>query len=557
MPWKPSFEGEVPTLGFLMLDWYSTYLSSPSAMNYEPLKLYREQEDFILRWYALNEQGRRQYIRGVLQRPRGWGKSPILGAIAIGEALGPCVFDGWDADGQPVGKPWKTVRQPLVDVAASSDDQTGNTWTPLLEMLNPDAPIYEDYFVEPHGSYIDLGWGRIDRVTSSARSVKGRPSVFVVLDQTETWVQSNGGLKFADTLRSNAGKVGGTTLESPNAFYPGEGSVAEASAKFYADIQDGKAKDDSLLYDHREAPADTDIDNYDSCYEGLRVSYGDSSGDPRGCVIHNPPCEPGHVDIGRNVRTIMDPTFDRQLARSDYLNQIVKAADAWLSKADVDACIDLARTQSTMIEEGDVITLGFDGSRGRAKGNADATALIGCRVSDGALFEIKVWQPDPKDKHWTPPIMEIESVISHTFNTYRVVGFYADPSKWDVEVARWEAKYGKRLRVKASQKNPIAAWPRGRDSRVPDWLVRLRDSIENHTVPILTGPYLASHMLNARIRKTNLGYLIYKAFPESPDKIDAAYAATIAYRARTDALSAGMGNVRRPSGMSTGKVVIS
>ena len=36
---------------------------------------------------------------------------------------------------QPVGKPWAEVRTPLVQIAAVSEEQTKNTWSPLLEML--------------------------------------------------------------------------------------------------------------------------------------------------------------------------------------------------------------------------------------------------------------------------------------------------------------------------------------------------------------------------------------------------------------------------------------
>ena len=42
---------------------------------------------------------------------------------------------------------------------------------------------------------------------------------------------------------------------------------------------------------------------------------------------------------------------------------------------------------SKVVADREVITLGFDGSRSRARGVTDATALIGCRVSDGHLFE--------------------------------------------------------------------------------------------------------------------------------------------------------------------------
>lgn len=555
MPFKPSFEGEVPTLGFLMIDWYKEYLATPGIVDYQPFELYAEQEDFILRWYELDPAtGRRTYYRGVLGRPRGWGKSPLLGAIAIGEACGPVLFDGWDANGQPVGKPWKSIRKPLVHIAAVSDDQTDNTWSPMMDMLREEAPIHEDYTAVPYGSYVDLGWGKIEKITSSARSVKGAPTVFASLDQTEEWVPSNGGPALANTIRSNVGKMGGTSIESPNAFTPGEGSVAEGSAKYWQDIEEGNARDPGLLYDHREAPANTDMSDYDSLLWGLRVAYGDSSNHPDGCVIHDPPCKPGHADLERNIRTIWDPEFDISLARSDYLNQIVKAADAWIDHVTVRNCYD----EKLVLHDGDTIVLGFDGSKGRNRGNADATALIACRVHDGALFEIRVWEPRKGDKDWRAPVFEVDLMVQQVMTRYRVVGFYADPSGWNEQVARWENKYGKRLRVKASQNFPIAAWPRGKDSRVCEYLKRFKLELKNATVKHDGGPYLVKHLLNARVRKTKVGYLIYKAYPDSPDKIDAAYAATMAYKARTDALALGLDRQQSTSTTGkTGRVVIS
>ena len=132
MPWKPEVPGEVPTLGYLAIDWMKAYLAAPDRTEYEPFIPYIEQEEFILKWYALNPDGTRRFHRGVLGRPRGWGKSPLLAGLACVEALAPVVFDGWDANGRPVGKPWSKVRTPLVQVAAVSDEQTMNTWTPLL-----------------------------------------------------------------------------------------------------------------------------------------------------------------------------------------------------------------------------------------------------------------------------------------------------------------------------------------------------------------------------------------------------------------------------------------
>lgn len=533
--------GEVPTLGWYVLDWMTEYLARPAVDEYEPFVPYREQEDFILRWYQLDPAtGRFVYGRGLLGRPRGWGKSPILGGLCIVEALADVVFDGWDADGQPVGRPWTTVRTPLVHVAAVSEDQTNNTWQPMLEMLREEAPIHSAYpGLEPFDTVVNLPRGKIEKRTSSGRTVKGAPTTFAVLDQTEEWVPSNGGPALAQKIRTNTAKNGGRTIESPNAYIPGEGSVAEKSAETAVAAREGRTRlDQPILWDHREAPPETDMTDRASLVHGLRVSYGDASGHPDGCVIHDPPCAPGHVDLEAQIGIIWDPATDVQTARSDYLNQITHASDAWLSQPDWAACMDL----DAVVSDGDAVVLGFDGSRGRARGKADATALIGCRIADGLLFEVRVWEQPagPAGREWVPNPIEVDSEVRAAFDRWQVAGFYADPSGWGEHVARWEARFGKRLKVKATQSEPIAVWPRGKTSNVGLAVEDFRQAVVNGEAKHDGAPTLTRHVLNARRRATRTGYLIYKAYPDSPDKIDAAYAAVMAWKARIDALAQGI-----------------
>ncbi len=468
------------------------------------------------------------------------GKSPLLAALACVEACGPVVFDGWDADGQPVGKPWAEVRTPVVQLAAVSEEQVRNTWAPVLEMMRAEAPIHA-YVAELDvmDTFINLpNRGRMSAITSSARTVKGARAVFAVLDQSEEWIPSNGGVRLANTMRANAAKVGGTTLESPNAYIPGENSVAEQSAAYWSSIREGRAKDDGLLYDHREAPPDTDMSDRESLIAGLRVAYGDSSGHKDGCVIHDEPCSPGHVDLERLVATIWDPAQDVQQSRSDFLNQITHASDSWISQPEWAACLDL----DAVVADGESIVLGFDGSRGRAKGKADATALIGCRVSDGLLFEVRVWeQPDgPAGKDWSPNPIEVDAAVRGAFERWRVVGFYADPSGWTEHIAKWEAQFGRRLKVRATQGEPISVWPRGKTSQVGHAVDAFYGAVVNGEARHDGAPALSRHILNARRRPTRTGYLIFKAYPDSPDKIDAAYAAVMAWKARLDAVAAGV-----------------
>jgi hypothetical protein len=86
MPWRgPSYRGELPTLGYVVLDWMGEMLAAPDRTEYEPLVLTREQAQFILNFYAIDPRtGRRRYRRAVLSRPKGWGKarcSPPLPAL--------------------------------------------------------------------------------------------------------------------------------------------------------------------------------------------------------------------------------------------------------------------------------------------------------------------------------------------------------------------------------------------------------------------------------------------------------------------------------------------
>ncbi|WP_234797831.1 hypothetical protein [Mycolicibacterium neoaurum] len=535
------------------------FLARPAVGEYEPFVPYREQEDFILRWYEIDPlTGRFVYGRGLLGRPRGWGKSPILGGLCIVEGLADVVFDGWDADGQPVGRPWSTVRTPLVHVSAVSEDQTNNTWQPMLEMLA--GPVVDAYpGVEPYDTVVNLPRGKIEKRTSSGRTVKGAPTTFAVLDQTEEWVPSNGGPALAQKIRTNTAKNGGRTIESPNAFIPGENSVAEKSAETAAAAREGRTKlDQPILWDHREAPPDTDLGDHESLIHGLRVAYGDSSGHPDGCVLHDPPCPPGHVDLPSQVAVIWDPATDIQTARSDYLNQITHASDAWVSSPEWGACFD----GDKVVADKDVIVLGFDGSMGRKKGKADATALIGCRVSDGHLFEIgerSIWEPpgremSPRDRvktgsqsFWQPPVAEIDACVRLAFKRYTVVGFYADPSGWTEHIAKWEAAFGSKLhpKLKASGNSRIAAWPRGKSTDAVEAVKSLHTAIEHAECTHDGSSAFTRHVLNARRRQVRQGYLLYKAYPDSPEKIDAAYAATMAWKARLDAIKAGVGKRKR------------
>lgn len=541
MPWRPSYPGERPTLGWEVLAWIESNLAAPDRTEYEPLILTKEQAAFILAFYEINPvTGKRRYRRAVYSRPKGAGKSPLMSAICAAEGLGPVVPDGWDADGQPVGRPWSDIRTPWVQIAATSEDQTKNAWAPLLEMLR-EGPVMDAYpGLDPMDTFVALPKGRIEFVTAAATSREGNRPVHICCDQTESWTPANGGVRLAATLRRNLGKTGGSSIEAPNAYVPGEESVAEASAQYLQQILEGKAKDEGLLYDHREWPPETDMSDRESLFNGLAYAYGDSADLPDGCRIHEPPCERrGWVDLDRIIAEVYDPDTTPESARQYYGNQVTHATDSWLTQPEWAACTDASK----VVADGERITLGFDGSKHRERGVTDATALIGCRVSDGHLFEVAVWeQPDgPAGRDWWVPVPEVEAAIRSAFQRYRVVGFYADPAAdWRSYVADWEYTYGRRLKVRASQQHPIEWWM-NRSNLVVRALEQLHAAIVNADLTHDGSFALTRHMLNARRRPSRSGLTIAKEHPSSRRKIDAAIAAMLAWQARVDAVSKGLG----------------
>jgi hypothetical protein len=281
-----------------------------------------------------------------------------------------------------------------------------------------------------------------------------------------------------------------------------------------------------MLFDHREAPGDTEPSDEASLREGLAYTYGDSA-DVNG----------GWVALDRIVAEFWDPDTEPQDARRYYLNQITHATDSWLSSPEWTARLNVER----IVADGEAITVGFDGSTGRRKGKADATALIGVTLTDGHMFELGVWeQPSgPAGIDWEVPISQVEAAVRTTFASYNVVGFYADPAGWSEHVASWSATYGAKLKVKASNDHPVS-WKTNRMGLVVEALEQLHGAIVQGEMTHSGESDLTRHMLNARRRQSRSGIFIAKEFPDSVNKIDSAYAGMLAWRARLDALAKGV-----------------
>lgn len=502
------------SLGFEVIDWAEQYLRQPDGPNAgEPFRFTVEQEDFILWWYAVDEQGRFNYRRGVLRRSKGWGKSPFLGALCLVELVGPCRFDGWTGKGknrQPVAKPHS---MPWINLAGVSEVQTTNTMSVVLSMVE-DSPIVEDYGLDVGMTRIYTpGGGRLVPITASAPSAEGARPSFAVMDETHHWTESNGGAKLARVIRRNLAKSrdgAARAIETTNAHAPGEESVAEKSYQDFLAIQEGRTKSSGLLYDSREAPGDTDLADRDKLKVGLRAAYGDAT----------------WVDLDRIADEIYDPGTPPEESRRFYLNQIVAAADSWVSPAEWDANI---REDLPALEEGEAITLGFDGAL-----TDDSTALVACRVSDGAPFLLGLWEKPsgPAGQGWFVPKDQVRDLVAHTFTKYDVVGFFSDVAYWETDVDYWREQYGEALLVKATVRHAIAWDMRGHAADTVRAVEALNRAIVDGECPHDGEPRLARHIKNARRRPNRWGVSFGKESRESPHKVDALAAFVLARMAR-------------------------
>src|SRR6266498_2398927 len=119
--------GEFHTLGPQVVSWVEAFLvHGPGDVQGEPVCLDDELVAFVLRAYRLDpETGRRVCDEALLSRPKGRAKSELAGMLACAEALGPVRFDGWDAAGEPVGRP---VVYPFIRALATEETQSSNTY---------------------------------------------------------------------------------------------------------------------------------------------------------------------------------------------------------------------------------------------------------------------------------------------------------------------------------------------------------------------------------------------------------------------------------------------
>lgn len=534
MAWIDPEDGTKCSLGYEVIDWLEAYACrGPGDSEGDPLTFDDEVFDFIIDCYELNpETGRRVKSKAVYSAPKGRAKSETAGLLGVAEALGPVRFDGWGADGRPVGRP---VRSPFIRCLATEEKQSGNTFQNIAFVMGEWG---QDSHPEIYGGIKGIGdyrsatniyfpgGGEARSSSSGAASKDGGKETFLVPDEVHLYVLRELREMYATAMR-NLGKRKAAdpwALLTTTACRLGELSVWEVLEKQW---RRGELGDEWLIH-HREAKGKIDIADEARTLRQLRDVYGPAM-DP----------ELGWMEAERVYADMLDPTIcpDEQTAARYYLNRSMAGSDAWIPKAAVEAVIVEGATKPDgeweQIEHGTAITLGLDGSL-----NDDSTVLRGCRMSDGLRFTIGMWEKPlgAAGTGWEVPRTEVLNRFRWAMHTYNVVRAYCDPHEWRSDIDGLAKEFNP---PDDDSKAIVVAYETSKATRMGPALERLHTDIKNKVAPQSEDSAVLDHYGNAFAWNKYGQRLVRKEYPNSPRKIDAVVSDAMAYAARADAIELG------------------
>ncbi|MFD9124941.1 terminase [Kitasatospora sp. NPDC059571] len=523
------------SLGFAAVEWIEYYLChGPGDVQGQPLVIDDEMAAFIVKAYQLDPvTGRRKVNRAFLSRPKGRAKSELAGALVCFEALGPCRFDGWDADGEPVGR---EQTYPFIRCLATEENQSGNTYDNVTAMLEHLVENFGDEFpgidlgrnAQTSTRIFIEGGGEIVPSTSSGAAKDGGKETFAVFDETHLYVLPE--LRaMHKTVRRNLVKrrqAEPWSLETSTMYAVGEKSVAEATHEYAQAVKAGRVRDGGLLVDHRQGPHVEDLMDDAQLLPALEYVYGDAA---------------GWMDLERIAADMREPDTDPADARRYFLNQ---PGTASARAFDAGRWTELADT-GFVAPAKDLIVVGFDGAKWR-----DSTVLVGTHIDSGHQWVLGAWEcPVREDeaKDWEVPDAEVDAALEAAFDQWKVIRVYADPPYWEDRVAAWQGRWGERL---------VTPWYTHRPRQMAFALRGYRAAQTDGTLQHDGDDLLYRHIANsvkrdARVRDDDGKpmWTIQKDRHDSPRKIDGAMAGCLAWEARRDAIAAGQARPRRKSKM--------
>jgi hypothetical protein len=389
----------------------------------------------------------------------------------------------------------------------------------------PGVDVGVDRVLLPRGGDIRVS-------TASASAKDGGKETFIVLDETHLYTTPELKRMYRTVTRNMRKRkaIDGTWYyEATTMFAPGEESMAELTYAEAEALREGRKKRGRhrLLYDHRWGEC-KDLTDEAALRAALAEAYGDAM---------------AWMDIDGLVDDFYDLRNTVADSRRYFLNARTSASDAWLAEHEWVAC----KRPDRALQRRDLVTLGLDGSI-----RDDATALVACRVSDGHLELLGLWEkPEgPEGEAWSVDRVAVDAAVHAAMKRFDVCGFFADPAHWQDYLDKWHKEFAEDMQVKATAKKPLEWWT-NRPTAMVAALERFHEAVLDERVSFTPPEDRAGreqelalaftrHVLNARRAISRAGLQIRKEHPKSAKKIDACMSAVLAYECRNDAVAAGV-----------------
>lgn len=494
----------------------------PGSLQGEPYVIDPEFRAFIYRAYEVfpkghEWEGRRRFKRVGLSVRKGLAKTEKQALLAFCELHpeGPTRFDGWDASGDPVGRP---VRAPYIPMLAVSVEQVEELAFGALTYIiseGPDADLF-DVSKERICRLDERGRedGKAVPLANSPGARDGARTTMNCFDEPHRLFLPRQ-LQAHQTMDANLPK---RPLDDPWSLYvgtagaPGQGSVAENVHAEALKIDKGDIERPDLFYLYR-----TDDGGHDLSKKSERIKAIAEATGPAGEF------GPGQFDE-------IASQWDRPGADTAFLERV------WLNRwrQGMSQAFDMNKVTGLKVPEsipdGAFVTAGFDGARFR-----DATALTVTDIATGRQQLLGCWERPEFVEDWEVPEDEVTDLVADMMGRYQVWRMYCDPPHWTETVASWAARWP----------DQVIEWHTVRKAQMASAVRAYAEAIDSGLVTFAENPWrdiLLRHMGNAGRRELRILddegkplWTLKKQDGRLEDKFDAAMAAVLSWVACVDA----------------------
>jgi phage terminase large subunit-like protein len=512
-----------PTLGGQVCDFIEeNMVRGPGDLRGHPVVLDEEWRALIYRMYEVQPKkhqhaGRRRFKRVGISLPKGTAKTELAAMIAICELHpeAPVRCTGFSRKGEPIGGP---VTDPYIPLVATSQEQSDELCFTAMRVIVENSTLLDDFDVGLERIMRKKGDGKAEALSSNPNSRDGARTTFSVMDESHRLTlprQRHAHTVMLTNIPKRKG-ADGWMLETTTAPEPGGGSVAEATMEYARAVEDGRVKDSTLLFFHRQAG-----DEHDLTTRAGRVA----------AIIEASGLAAAWRDVDGIAALWDDPTADAAYLERVYTNRLVKGSTQAFH---VGRWKELAKPRT--VARNVQIVIGFDGAQFH-----DSTGLVCTEIASGYQWVAGVWERPfglRPDAPWQVPAEDVDATVRALFQSYKVWRMYADPPWWQSWIAKWAGEFG--------------------DTRVIEWWSNrhrpMAAALENFTTAMKEGTLehdgdarYQRHIGNSRRRDLPQVdengkplWIIQKERPDSPHKIDLAMAGILSWQARTDAVSSGL-----------------